>query len=45
MKNVSNPLRVGGLQMNKRRMCYFVEETFQQALGDPLLRKLDRKLR
>lgn len=45
MKNLSNPLRVGGLQINKRRMCYFVEETLQQTLGDPLLRKLDCKLR
>ncbi len=45
MKKVLNPLRVGGLQMQKRRMCFFIEETCQQALGDPLLRKLDCKLR
>lgn len=45
MKKVSNSLRVGGLQLQRRRMCYLVEEAFQHTLGDPLLRKLDYKLR
>ena len=45
MKKLSNPLRIGGMQSHKRSICYFVEEAFQQTLGDPLLRKLDCKLR
>jgi hypothetical protein len=45
MKKVSNPLHTGGLQTYKRQFYYYAEETFQQALGDPLLRKLDGKLR
>ncbi len=45
MKKLSNSLRVAGLQSQRRRMCYFVEEAFQHSLGDPLLRKLDCKLR
>ncbi len=45
MKKLSNFLGVGRLQLQKRRMNYFVEEAFQHTLRDPLLRKLDCKLR
>ncbi len=34
-----------GLQAQKRRMCFFVEEGSQQTLGDPLLKKLDTRIR
>lgn len=45
MKKVSNLVRVGGLQSQKRSMYYCLQEIVQQSLGDPLLRKLDCKLR
>lgn len=45
MKKVSNLVRLGGLQSQKRRVYSIVEELVQQSVGDPLLRKLDYKLR
>ncbi len=45
MKKLTNSLRIKGLQSQKSRLCYYVEEAFQQSLGDPLLCKLDCKLR
>jgi hypothetical protein len=45
MNTLVKSSRFGGVQFQKRRMYYFAEEALQQKMGDPLLRKLDYKLR